>query len=160
MSVKVRIYDKQKIIKLTPEMRNLIRKSCSAVLKCENIAGDFEVEVSVVDDEQIRVINNDCRGIDSATDVLSFPLSENGEFDINPETGAFMLGDIVISMEHAIGQADLYGHGTAREIAYLTVHSMLHLLGYDHVNSEDERAVMRAHEEAVLKVLELTVNKE
>ena len=91
--------------------------------------------------------------------MLSFPLGENGEYDDNPKTGALMLGDIVISVETALRQADLYGHGIQREIAFLTVHSMLHLLGYDHVNGGMEQAIMREKEEAVLDALGLAVNK-
>lgn len=160
MSVKVPIYDKQKIIKLTSEMRSLIRKACKAVLKSENFTGDAQIEVSVVDDEQIKIINSQFRNIDSATDVLSFPLGENGEYDINPETGAYMLGDVVLSLEHAIAQGRLYGHGTKREVAYLTVHSVLHLLGYDHINSDEEKKTMRLREESALAVLGLSVKEE
>ena len=160
MSVKVTIYDKQKKCKITPEIRRLIRKTCSATLKSEAFGFDAEIDVSIVDDEQIRSINCECRDIDSATDVLSFPLGENGEYDTNPKTGAKMLGDIVISVEHAIMQAELYGHGVEREISYLTAHSVLHLLGYDHVNSDSEKAVMRAHEKAVMKMLGLSLEGE
>ena len=157
MSVKVNLYNKQKKIKLTPEMRALIRKACAAVLKCESFVGSALIDVSVVDDSQIRQINSECRGIDCATDVLSFPLGENGVYDVDYKTGAYMLGDIVISAEHAIAQGELYGHGQDRELAYLTVHSMLHLLGYDHVNSKSEKALMRCREEAAMEVLGLTV---
>lgn len=159
MSAKVAIYNKQKKVKITPDIRLLIRKACSAVLSTENFSHKAEMEVSIVDDEQIRSINKDCRNIDNSTDVLSFPLGENGEYDVNPQTGAYMLGDIVISIEHALMQAKLYGHGEDREIAYLTVHSMLHLLGFDHVNSNDEKAIMRKHEEAVMEKLDLAVER-
>ena len=160
MTVKANIYNKQKKFVLTPEMRALIRKACDAVIKNEGFKGTAAVDVSVVDDAQIKVINNDCRGIDTATDVLSFPLGENGVYDTDPKTGAFMLGDIVLSIEHAIAQGELYGHGQDREIAYLTVHSMLHLLGYDHINSKSEKALMREHEEAAMQMLGLTVKGE
>ena len=159
MSAKVIIYDKQKEIKITPEIRRLIRKACTAVLKSEHFVGDAQIEVSIVDDGQIKELNSQYRGIDKSTDVLSFPLGENGEYDINPENGAYMLGDVVISIEHAIYQAELFGHSTDREIAYLTVHSVLHLLGFDHVHSEAERAVMRKHEEAVMEILGLNLEK-
>ena len=159
MSAKVIIYDKQKEVKITPEIRRLIRKSCTAVLKSEQFGGDVQIEVSIVDDRQIKELNCQYRGIDKSTDVLSFPLGENGEYDINPENGAYMLGDVVISIEHANYQAELFGHSTDREIAYLTVHSVLHLLGFDHVNSETERAEMRKHEEAVMKILGLNLEK-
>ena len=117
------------------------------------------VSVILVKKRKIHEINRDYRGIDRPTDVLSFPLGENGEYDVNPATGAFLLGDIVISAETAVRQADLYGHGLEREIAFLTVHSMLHLLGYDHVNGGMEQAVMREKEEAILTNLGLAVNK-
>lgn len=155
MAAKVTIYDKQKVVKITPDIRKLIRRACSATLKCEEFSGDAQIDVSIVDDEQIRNINFQCRGIDKSTDVLSFPLGENGIYDKDLSTGAFMLGDVVLSAEHAISQAREYGHSDEREIAYLTVHSMLHLLGYDHIHSEDEKSVMREHEEKVMSKLNL-----
>ncbi len=159
MSVKVKITDKQKKIKLPTGTRLLVRKSCIATLENESFPLPAEVDVSFVTDEQIRELNYKFRGIDSSTDVLSFPLGENGQYDINPETDAKMLGDIVISVEHALYQADLYGHGIEREIAFLTVHSMLHLLGYDHVNGGLEQTIMREKEESILENLGLAVNK-
>ena len=128
-------------------------------MEFEKFGNSAEVDVTLVDDEEIREINKEQRDIDSSTDVLSFPLGENGEYDANPKTGALMLGDIVISVETALRQADLYGHGIQREIAFLTVHSMLHLLGYAHVNGGMEQAIMREKEEAVLDALGLAVNK-
>ena len=160
MSVKVNISLKQKKIKLPTGTRLLIRKACIATLKFEGLTEDnYEVDVSIVNDEMIREMNKEFRNIDSATDVLSFPLGEDGVYDVKPETGAKMLGDIVISVDHALHQADLYGHGIEREIAFLTVHSMLHLLGYDHVNGGIEQARMRDKEESVLEALGLAVNK-
>ena len=159
MSVKVNILNKQKKLTLPKGAKLLIRKSCTATLSLEGFDEPAEVDVSLVDDAIIKEINNEQRNIDSATDVLSFPLGENGVYDKNPATGAFMLGDIVISVETALKQADLYGHGIEREIAFLTVHSMLHLLGYDHVKGGLEQSVMREKEEEVLNVLGLAVNK-
>ncbi len=160
MSVKVNISLKQKKVKLPTGTRLLIRKACIATLKFEGMTEDnYEVDVSIVNDETIKEMNREFRNIDSATDVLSFPLGENGVYDINPETDLKMLGDIVISVDHAIHQADLYGHGIEREIAFLTVHSMLHLLGYDHVNGGLEQTRMREKEETVLDALGLAVNK-
>ena len=155
MSAKVTIYDKQNKVKLTANMRRLIRKACSYTLKSESFIYDAEIDVSVVDDEQIKEINKECRNINSATDVLSFPLGEDGVYDIDLSTGAYMLGDVVLSAEHAIAQAEVYGHSVEREIAYLTVHSVLHLLGYDHIHSDEEKAVMREHEEKVMSLLKL-----
>lgn len=159
MSVKVNITDNQKRIKLPTGTRLLIRKACTATLKLEGFEDPAEVSVTLVNDETIRAMNNQFRRIDASTDVLSFPLGENGVYDDNPETGAKMLGDIVISVEHAFSQADLYGHGIEREIAFLTVHSMLHLLGYDHENGGLEKTIMREKEEKVLDALGLAVNK-
>ena len=113
----------------------------------------------MVNDEMIREMNRQFRDIDASTDVLSFPLGENGVYDENPETGAKMLGDIVISVEHALVQADLYGHGIEREVAFLTVHSMLHLLGYDHEQGGLQKTIMREKEEQVLDALGLAINK-
>ncbi len=159
MSVKVTITDKQKTIKLPTGTRLLIRKACTATLKLEGFDDPAEVEVTLVNDDTIREMNSKFRNIDASTDVLSFPLGENGVYDQNPETAAKMLGDIVISVEHAVSQADLYGHGIEREMAFLTVHSMLHLLGYDHENGGLEKTVMREKEENVLDALGLAVNK-
>lgn len=159
MSVKVNIFVKQKQIKLPVGTKMLIRRACNATLQIENFENSAEVDVTLVDDEEIRKINFEQRNIDKSTDVLSFPLGENGVYDKNPVTKADMLGDIVISVETALRHADLYGHGTEREIAFLTVHSMLHLLGYDHVNGGLEQTIMREKEEAVLEMMGLAVNK-
>ncbi len=159
MSVKVAILTKQKKVKLPTGTKLLIRKACNATLKLEGLNGAYEVDVSLVDDEAIKEINREHRNIDSSTDVLSFPLGADGEYDTNPATGGLMLGDIVISAETALKQAELYGHGIEREIAFLTVHSVLHLLGYDHINGGLEQTVMREKEEAVLEALGLAVNK-
>ncbi len=159
MSVKVNITDKQKKMKLPTGTRLLVRKSCVATLETENYTEPAEIEVSFVSDEQIRELNRQFRNIDDSTDVLSFPLGENGDYDTNPATGAKMLGDVIISVEHAAAQADLYGHGFEREVAFLTVHSVLHLLGYDHVQGGLERAIMREKEEQILANLGLAINK-
>ena len=148
--IKVNIENKQKAVKIPTGVRLLIRRCCHAVLVLEGFEGSAEVDVSLVDSEQIRAINLEQRQLDMPTDVLSFPLGENGEYDQNPATGAYMLGDIVISMERAQAQAEEYGHTFQREVGYLTVHSMLHLLGYDHVQGGLEAVRMREKEEAVM----------
>ncbi len=153
--IKVIITDDQNTLKLPRGIRMLIRRCCNAVLLNEEFKGSAEISVTIVDDEMIHELNLKHRGIDKATDVLSFPLGINGEYDINNDTGAQMLGDIVISIEHAVKQAELYGHSINREVAFLTVHSMLHLLGYDHVNGGLERVRMREKEEEVLTKLGL-----
>lgn len=158
-NVKVSIFDKQKDIKLPTGIRLLVRRACNASLIFENFNGAAEVDVSFVNDEQIKEINRTYRNIDSATDVLSFPLGSDGKYDINCETNASMLGDIVISVERAIAQAEMYGHTIQREIAFLTVHSMLHLLGYDHENGGLEEATMFEKQEEILKELGLAIVK-
>ena len=140
--------------------RKLINKIYEeALIVTENKIDNLWVSVSFENEENIKKLNNSFRKVDKSTDVLSFPLGENGEYDINPENGAYMLGDIVISFEHAEAQANLYGHSFERELAFLTVHSMLHLLGYDHVNGGMEQAIMREKEEAILDLLGLAINK-
>ena len=150
---KVIITEKQESGKLPSGIRLLVRRACTAVLITENFEFPAEVNVTFVDDAEIHKLNLEHRGIDKASDVLSFPLGENGVYDINPENGAKMLGDIVISVDHAVKQAKLYEHSLQREIAFLTVHSMLHLLGYDHVNDGLEEMRMREKEEDVLNRL-------
>ncbi len=152
--VKVIISNKQKVVAIPTGLRLLVRKVCTAALKEQGFEPDAEVNVTFVDDEQIREYNKQFRDIDRSTDVLSFPLGE-GEWDINPETNMLMLGDIVISLEHAVAQAKEYDHTFEREVGYLTVHSMMHLLGYDHVNGGLEADEMRYHEEQVMSMLQL-----
>ena len=148
--IRVVIENKQKVIKVPTGIRMLIRRCCNAVLVLEGFEGNAEVDVSIVSDEQIQAINAEHRKLDMPTDVLSFPLGENGVYDVDPATGAKLLGDIVISIEHAEKQANDFGHSLQREIGYLTVHSMLHLLGYDHVQGGLEAVKMREKEEAVM----------
>ena len=140
----------------------IIEKMVVASLDFEDCPYEAEVSVTIVDDEEIRRINNEYRGIDKSTDVLSFPFNEfsaPGNFDdieenidaFNPETGELLLGDIILSTEHILEQAKEYGHSKTRELAFLVVHSMLHLMGYDHME-DDERMVM---EDRQRKILEL-----
>lgn len=153
---KVYIANRQKKVKIPTGARLLIKRCCNAVLSYENIDFLAEISVSFTDNEGIRELNASYRNKDTATDVLSFPMGENGEYDVNEETGAKILGDIVISMERAVEQAHLYGHSLEREIGFLTVHSMFHLLGYDHENGGLEARIMREKEEAVLRQLGLS----
>lgn len=148
--VKVSITNNQTQVKIPVGIRLLVRRCCHAVTEYEGFNDDFEVSVSFVDDEQIHKLNLEHRNIDRPTDVLSFPLGENGKYDINHETGALLLGDIVISLETACRQAEVYDHSLEREVGFLTVHSMLHLLGYDHEKSSLEERIMREKEEAIL----------
>ncbi len=153
-------FSNEQDIKIADNTEKLILSACEAVLKIEGFLDDAEINVTLVDSEEIRQLNNDFRGIDKSTDVLSFPLGENGEYDINPENGCLMLGDVVISVEQALVQAEEFGHGVEREIAYLTVHSVLHLLGYDHVDEAQEKKIMRKKEEEALALLGLSIKSE
>ena len=119
--LKVIITNDQKAVKIPAGLRLMLRRCCTAVLRMEHFQGDAEVNITFTDDEKIREMNNQFRHIDAATDVLSFPLGENGEYDINPDTGCKQLGDIVISVEHAVAQANEFGHTFEREMGYLTV---------------------------------------
>ena len=150
MAHKVLISNKQKMVKIPSGLRILIRRSCNAVLELEHFDQPAEVSVTFVDNEEIARLNAQYRNNPNPTDVLSFPLGENGKYDQNPESGAVMLGDIVISMEKAVEQSGIYGHTLQREVAFLTVHSMYHLLGYDHEAGGIEAVHMREKEESAL----------
>lgn len=142
-------------------LKALIRRSVRTALTVEGADFGCEVDVSVTDDAGIRQINRDMRQVDSPTDVLSFPAFDlvpgelPGEEDADPATGLVPLGDMVISLERVRAQAKEYGHSNRRELAYLTVHSVLHLLGYDHLDEGPQKAVMRAREDAVMVALGL-----
>lgn len=132
----------------------LVRRCCNAVLRLEEFKGSAEISVTFVNNQQIKELNNQYRNKDSVTDVLSFGMGENGTYDIDPETGAQILGDVVISMEKAQEQALRFDHSLQREVGYLTAHSVLHLLGYDHENNM-ERVRMREKEELIMEQLGL-----
>ncbi len=155
MIYKVYITDKQNDIKIPSGTRILIRRCCRAVLKNEEFAGNAEIGVTLVDNEEITRLNAEFRGKNEKTDVLSFPLGEDGKYDINKDTDAAMLGDIVISLPRANEQAQMYDHTLQREIAFLTVHGMYHLLGYDHEQGGLAATNMREKEEFTLTQLGL-----
>ena len=136
---------------------NIIKKCIYATLDAEHIAVPCEITVLVTNDAGIQIINRESRNLDKATDVLSFPM-----FQLEPgnppqewlefqdlETGLVPLGDMCISLERAIAQAQEFGHSTRREVGYLTIHSMLHLLGYDHLDEGPMKKQMRGREEAI-----------
>ena len=137
----------------------LIRKAIRTALAAEGVDFPCEVDVSVTGDEGIHQINLDMRQVDRPTDVLSFPAFDltpgelPGPEDADPATGLVPLGDMVISLERVNAQAKEYGHSSRRELAYLVVHSVLHLLGYDHLDEGEERARMRAREDLVMAEL-------
>ena len=140
----------------------LLRRVIPAALEAEGVSFPCEVDVLFTDDAGIHAINLEQRGVDRPTDVLSFPMFdlepgqhlEDGEED--PETGLVPLGDMCISLERAAAQAEEFGHSVERELSYLTVHSVLHLLGYDHLDEGPMKAQMRAREEAILEGLGIT----
>ena len=141
--------------------KTFLRKVIRAALDAEGVDIPCEVDVSITDDAGIRQINADMRDVDAPTDVLSFPMFDlkpgdkpSGR-DADPATGLVPLGDMCISFERAKAQAKEYGHSARRELAYLAVHSVLHLLGYDHLDEGPEKARMREREEAVLAGLGL-----
>lgn len=135
----------------------LIKKAVRLALDAEGVDVPCEISVMLTDDGGIRSVNSEFRGIDRATDVLSFPLNEltPGEFDPDGcerdmDTGAVMLGDMMISVPRCAAQGEEFGHGYEREIMYLTVHSVLHLLGYDHVDEGEMKRQMRAREKEIM----------
>ena len=148
----------QDSMEITYKLKRLVRLSVEAALAFEGYGNTCEVSVTLTDDAGIRELNKNFRNIDSATDVLSFPLFDfEGSEEPAVDELENMLGDIVISLERAEAQAEEYGHSFEREVAFLTVHSMLHLLGYDHVNSEEEELDMRRRQTAIMEMLGLAV---
>ena len=131
-----------------PETAQLVKKAAAAALDAEQVEEDCEISVTLTDDKGIHAINRETRGIDRPTDVLSFPIGEE-DFD----SGCLFLGDMVLSLERAEAQGEEYGGGYTHEIQYLTVHSVLHLLGYDHLDEGEQKAAMRAREKAIMKEL-------
>lgn len=140
--------DRQDDIKISEEIKVLIEKSVAAVLKVEELDENVEVSVSFVGDEEIRELNRDYRGVDKSTDVLSFPIDD--EFILDNR----ILGDVIINTRRVKEQAEELGHSNEREFSYLTVHSILHLLGYDHIEDEDKRQ-MREREKLAMKELSI-----
>ena len=141
--------------------KRLIKQAVSKTLEAENIHVPCEISVLLTDDEGIHALNKNFRQVDRATDVLSFPANNliAGEFDpegteLNHKTGCIMLGDMALSLEHAVAQGKEFGHGTKREIQYLTVHSVLHLLGYDHMDEGEEKRKMRSREKEIMALIE------
>ena len=139
------------------ESAGLIKKAVNMALDAEGINVPCIISVMLTDDEGIQTVNREFRGVDRATDVLSFPMNElvPGEFDEEScehdmDSGAVMLGDMMISIPRCEEQGAEFGHGYKREIMYLTVHSVLHLLGYDHVDEGEMKAQMRAREKAIM----------
>ncbi len=141
--------DNRTDFEISGEIMEAVEKVCLETLKYEEFDEDCEISLSFVTNEEIHQINRQFRNVDAPTDVLSFPqltFEEGEEADVN-ENGEIVLGDIIISVERAKEQAEEYGHGLKREIAFLTVHSMLHLLGYDHMEKDEEEDMFRRQKE-------------
>ncbi|MGI6705279.1 MAG: rRNA maturation RNase YbeY [Clostridia bacterium] len=154
----------QNKVEVTKEMEALLKGLIQKTLELEGEHAPMEIGIILADNEQIRELNRKHRGIDRETDVLSFPMIEYEDYcdseveqfrleemetEMDHDSQEILLGDIVISLEKALQQAEEYGHEIEREIGFLTVHGMLHLLGYDHMEKEDEK-IMRQREEEVL----------
>ena len=146
----------QDIIVIPEKLEQLLSDGLNAVAKLHGLGEQEEVDITIVTDDEIHALNRDYRNVDRSTDVLSFALDEDGgepELVGGPEV--HLLGDIIISAETAAHQAEEFGHGLEREIVYLAVHGLLHLLGYDHMQEED-KVVMRAKEEEALREIKLS----
>jgi len=149
-------------VDVTAGVEEQLQKVITAALEAQGVDLPCEINILLTNDEGIARINNTMRGIDAPTDVLSFPMFELPEGCVpgigcsDPDSGLVPLGDMCISMERAAAQAEEFGHSVEREMAYLAVHSVLHLLGYDHMDEGEQKARMRAREEAILGSLGIT----
>ena len=159
MNLKIYFENDQKLVNIHYNLKMLIRRTILETLDYEGMENDVEVSVTFVDDKGIQELNNKFRKKDAPTDVLSFPLFDyEGESDepIFDEL-SHNLGDIVISLERAMAQANEFGHSFEREVAFLVAHSMLHLLGYDHETGEEDEADMRRRQSDIMERLGLSV---
>ena len=143
-----------------PEAAKLVRRAIRTALRCQGVKEDCVVNVMLTDDDGIHAINREQRGINAPTDVLSFPMSEQTEGVFDPELceldyehDALLLGDMVLDLDRCAAQGEEFGHGFDRELSYLTVHSVLHLLGYDHLDEGPRKRAMREREKAIMKEL-------
>ena len=161
MNLTVYYENEQNAIPVTYKLKMLIRRAIAETLAYEQYGNDVEVSVTLTDNEGIRDLNLRFRGIDAPTDVLSFPLFdfEGGTDEPPVDEIRNMLGDIVLNLERTQAQAEEFGHSFEREAAFLTVHSMLNLLGYDHETGEEDEADMRARQRAVMERMGLTVKE-
>ena len=159
MNLKIYFENDQKLVNIHYNLKMLIRRTILETLDYEGMENDVEVSVTFTDDEGIRELNNKFRKMDKPTDVLSFPLFDYEGKKEEPlfDELANNLGDIVISLERAMAQANEFGHSFEREVAFLTAHSMLHLLGYDHETSEEDEADMRRRQSEIMERLGLSV---
>ena len=160
MNLKIYFENEQEKLPLTYKLKMLVREAVEATLDLENYQNTAEVSITFTDNESIHKLNAKYRGVDRPTDVLSFPLFDYDGTSEEPPVDEMMnmLGDIVISLERAAEQAEEFGHSFEREVAFLTAHSMLHLLGYDHELGEEEDREMREKQNIVMDMLGLSVN--
>ena len=153
MKLKIYFENTQSAMRITYNLKMLVRRAVLATLSSEGVTGAAEVSVTFTDNDRIREINREHRLIDAPTDVLSFPLfEESGD-------GTKMLGDIVLSLEKCAAQAEEFGHSFKRECAFLTVHSTLHLLGYDHETGEEDERDMRERQTKIVEAMGLGVKE-
>ena len=145
-----------------PDAAKVIRRAAKAALKEQHVDAECVINVMLTDDDGIHAVNQEQRGIDAATDVLSFPLNEltEGAFDAEQcefdfETEKCLLGDMVIDLQRCAQQAEEFGHSFEREVSYLTIHSVLHLLGYDHLDEGVRKRAMREREERIISTLNI-----
>ena len=160
MNLKIYFENEQEKLPVTYKLKMLVREAVEATLDLENYQNTAEVSITFTDNESIHKLNAKYRGVDRPTDVLSFPLFDYEGTSEEPPVDEMMnmLGDIVISLERAGEQAEEFGHSFEREVAFLTAHSMLHLLGYDHELGEEEDREMREKQNIVMDMLGLTIN--
>lgn len=145
--MEILINNQNESLKLDEKSEKQIEKAIEVALEHLDYGNDYEISISIVDEDEIQHLNKEYRGVDKVTDVLSFPLYEKDDI---PDFG--MLGDIVICSKRVLEQAKEFNHSNERELVYLTVHSLLHLLGYDHIEEED-LLIMRNHEKEIMKKL-------
>ena len=160
MNLKIDFCNRQRKEQVGDDLRGLVAGALRAAFEYEGLEGDAEVSVTFVSDAGIRRFNREYRGIDRATDVLSFPLFEGGDVEDAFDSEEYQLGDVVLSLERARAQSELYGHSFEREVAFLCVHSALHLMGYDHERGESDEQDMRRRQRDIMKILGLEVSSE
>ncbi len=152
MKITAGFVNEQKDMPIGAEQKKVIREAIKETLLLEEFERSCEVSVAVVDEAKIRALNATYRDVDAVTDVLSFP-----DGTVDPDSGVVWLGDVVLCARRAKEQADTFGHSFDRELAYLTCHSILHLLGYDHVDSEADEKIMRQKQTQVMRRMGLEV---
>ncbi len=160
MNLKIDFCNRQRKEQVGDDLRGLVAGALRAAFEYEGLEGDAEVSVTFVSDAGIRRFNREYRGIDRATDVLSFPLFEGGDVEDAFDGEEYQLGDVVLSLERARAQSELYGHSFEREVAFLCVHSALHLMGYDHERGKSDEQDMRRRQRDIMKILGLEVSSE